>query len=146
MKTIRIKVTTDDGEEIVEDLFEATRIDQNDLSKEFSQQPALQAWWGKLYADALHELQSITQNIDIVRAGWANEIRKKASQDGKKITEAGMTEALLLHPEAEELADMLNDAKHKENLLKKAYEAIKVKGDMLVSLGAQQRSEMGVVR
>jgi hypothetical protein len=140
---LKFKVTVG-GQDKTYDLGKAVEIDENNLSPEFSQQPSLQAWWGTLAENAQHALRQEEADFEVFEATLANKIRETAAEMNPPVK---MSEAKIVEMVKSDLAytsrlARINNAKHQAELLKVAIRAIESKASMLISLGAQKRSEM----
>lgn len=138
------------------DLAEDLKINIDNLSESYIDQPGKYAWWASLAAQARAIADKIKAEVDnkedYVRKSLRGEldakVRKGLELDGEKITETKVENAIYSHPAYREGMEELQDLRIKyaqanENavLLESARAALDQRKDMLISLGAQLRSD-----
>lgn len=117
----------------------ACSIDRTRLGDEFIELSGHLAFWGDRYADA--QVAKMRAELGVKKLKGKIYLQLRASKD-KGDTEASLAarvETDQLVQEAEDLALIKTGQALK---LKSLIEAIRMKGDMLVSLGAHQRAEL----
>lgn len=128
------------GDEVyqVGDLF---HISLETISDEFANQSARMAYIGMLLAQAevaYDEARAIREEV------YADEdlgVREKWEAAGVKFTESKVKAMVLLAPDYQVAADAEREALSNFKLLRVIYDALRQRGEMLISLGAHLRQE-----
>lgn len=126
-------------------LRECVRIDDFDIQAEYIRLPADLAYWNSRYADAYRDWNSSKLELDMLCSTLSLAIRDELINQAKggRVTLAEVEQVLHTTPQ-------YRDAKQKEILaeadkarLYGVVDAIRAKKEMLISLGAHIRLEMG---
>ncbi len=124
-------------------LGECTRIDDLALDGEFIRVPADLAYWSGRYADA-HRAHLLAKHaLDTTHARLHLSIKAEADINKMKMTVADLDAAVKSHDEYLGAVLDLIDADADRLRLRGALEAVAAKKDMIQSLGAKLRAEMG---
>lgn len=141
-----------------QDLNSDLEIHPEDLNSDYCDQPAKFAWWATLAASAQAVVDRLKTKIEIqdtlirkdLKGKLDSEIREQMELDGIKVTEGKVEAAFYSHAEyleaantLKELQQQLIDAQDQARILGVAKEAMNQRKDMLISLGAAMRMDMG---
>lgn len=121
-----------------EDLF----VDRFNLSQEFEKHASRFAWYSTCYELAIDYENRVKTELERAYANLDSTFRKQMEQLGLKFTEKKIEGLVLTHATYIQLQDALNEAKLQTGLLKAAKDAMIMKKDCLISLGANQRAEL----
>lgn len=137
------KVTIKDGdEERVLDLTDLFRIDETNLTKEFTEQASLYGYFGVLMAKAEHEAAVRDLGKDQEYAVADLDWRAEMEEAGKKYTEALIRNTVLSDEEYQRISIQAAEAEFDYKLLKAIVSALQQRAEMLISLGAHIRHEL----
>lgn len=138
------------------DLAEDSKIDVNNLNQGFIEQPTIFAWYATLAAIAKSKVTKLKREVEkqdeyirkTLIGTMDGKIRKQLEIDGEKVTETKVTNAIYADVEyisnvnkLNSLKDELTEAEEQSAILEVARETMIQRKDMLISLGAQVRSE-----
>lgn len=148
------------GKKYEQDLNEDLRINSDDINESYIDQPSKFAWWAVLAAQARAKADRIKSAIEkqdeymrkILTGELDAEVRKRLELDGEKITEGKVTNGIYkderyieemnkLHNLRDEYVEANEDA----CILESAKEALNQRKEMLISLGAQLRTDLSNV-
>lgn len=123
------------------DVGKLMEIDEQDMSTEFAQHSALVAYWGAIQADLERRYAEVKQDRERMFADRYLYWRTHYSEHGVKFTESMLDasvkrDELYMKYQKKEL-----EAKHRLNVIDCIISALRVRGDMLISLGATLRHE-----
>lgn len=108
-----------------------------DLKQEFSRQASYFAHWGFLHARAEDEARRSEERKDVIGAKLGSKYRSEK----RNSKEAEIKEHITKHRKHREAVDSWHKAKFNRDILKIAVEAFKQRKDMLIQLGADNRTE-----
>jgi hypothetical protein len=131
------------GARLDEYLRECVRIDPLDIQAEFIRVPGDLAYWNDRYADALREFLISEADFKILKAQLEPLTRQALLDAGGKTTEAQVKAAIDSDDQVLEAQRRCVEAEVEKNRLYGALDAIRSKKEMLISLGAHLRAEMG---
>lgn len=120
-------------------------IDETALTQAFARQASLYARYGVLLAEAEQQLAHAERVSDVEYAATEQAWRTQYAQDGQKLTEAGVKSLIITDPMYIETQEAVEAAKRTHTILKMIVRGMEQRADMLVSMGAHVRSEMGMV-
>lgn len=140
MKTT-IKLTKETVRVDIDDLF---HIDDTDLTTEYSRQAAYYARYAVLTARAELEANKAKVRREQEYAELDGYYREDLREYGVKVTESKIKEAIRKDGSYAETIDAEINAKHRHTILKSICDALKMRADMLVSMGAHMRQEMSM--
>ena len=123
------------------DLGHFTDIDQERLSEEFATQASAYAYVGMLVAEADAVYSDVKNDKELIYAECDAKFRDDLNRTGQKFTEAVIRGLVLLDDEYKQVLEDETQALMTLKMLKALHEAMRVKGEMLISLGATLRSE-----
>lgn len=138
------------------DLAKDSQIDVNNLNQAFIEQPTIFAWYATLAALAKSRVTKLKREVDkqddYIKKTLTGKLDAKVRKDleiaGEKATETKVTNAIYADVEyisnvqkLNALKDDLTDAEADSAILDVARETMIQRKDMLISLGAQVRSE-----
>lgn len=138
------------------DLARDSQIDINSLNQGFIEQPTVFAWYATLAAIAKSNVTRLKREVekcdDYIKKTLIGtldvKIRKQLEINGEKVTETKVTNAIYADVEyisniqkLNALKDELTDAEEYSAILEVARDTMIQRKDMLISLGAQVRSE-----
>jgi len=132
------------SKELEFDIMDVFDIDNDDLSKEFSKQPALFAYFSALQADAerLTALAEFDRDAEYAAADEA--YRHALDLQDKKYTEAVIRSNVLQDEDYDAANRKFLEFQYFSNLLKLIVRALSQRSEMLISLGAQIRQEISM--
>lgn len=125
-------------------LSECVTLDDLALDEEYIRTPADLAYWNARYADALRAY--LTAKLAHETNAARLHLRVKADNDlggGKKATVADLEAMVVVDPDYQRTAMAMVEADAERQRLRGSVDAIACKKDMLQSLGAKLRAEMG---
>jgi len=108
-----------------------------DLKQEFSRQASYFAHWGFLHARAEDEARRSEEAKDVIGA----KLGLKYRSEKRNSKEAEIKEHITKHSRHREAVEAWHKAKFNRDILKVAVEAFKQRKDMLIQLGADNRTE-----
>lgn len=124
-------------------LLDCVQIEPEALQEEFIRIPADLAYWNAKYTTAYKALTFAKIAMERTAARITLEIRAVHADDKPKITE-GFVEAKLLNMMAyQTMQEAHAEAEVEKVRLHGVLEAIRAKRDMIISIGAHVRAEMG---
>lgn len=138
------------------DLAKDSQIDVNNLNQGFIEQPTIFAWYATLAALAKSKVTRLKREVekqdDYIKKTLIgtldSKVRKQLEINGEKVTETKVTNAIYADVEyisniqkLNGLKDELTDAEENSAILDVARETMIQRKDMLISLGAQVRSD-----
>ena len=124
-------------------LEDCIKIDDLALDEEFIRLPADMAFWSARYSDALKTYMLAKLESDKAKAKAHLEIKSRAELEGRKMTVGDLDASVQLDPDYLDAAVALIEADVERQKLRDAVSAIHAKKDMIQSLGAKLRAEMG---
>jgi len=123
------------------DLVADSYIDSENITAEFSKQPALLAWFGVIYQQANNSYETAKTELEIFEAKACNEARQ-CVEEKVKVTETFIKQLVMADEEYISRRQRVDALKAQAELTRRAFEAIREKGSVLISLGAHIRSEI----
>ena len=120
---------------------QAATIDPGSMQREFAEYPGVLSRWGGRYADAISEASALAEELEDLEAEVYLELRARKAQGQ---TEAELKALVRTDRRVKLKRAMALAAKSKQTRYeKKVIAALHAKKEMLVSLGAHQRAELG---
>lgn len=117
-------------------------IERDNMEHEYTRVSADQAYWNAKYADALETYG----RSKLMRQRYETLLQLEAREDlrssGSKVTEAMIVEIVAQNRQLHVMEDRELDAEVEMKRVQGVCEAVRVKREMLVSLGAHIRSEL----
>lgn len=127
------------------DLRKDLPIFQDDLSDEFANQSVLYAYYAILAAKAEAAFKECKMKLVNAESRADAQVRQQLEENGVKITEARVRSGIMQDGVVMQVRETLMLAE-KDSLIMRAIEAaFKMRADMLIRLGAMQRSEMSQI-
>jgi len=154
-RVLEIKVKTE-SMDFKGDLGEELKINIEDLNESYLDQPGKYAWWAVLSAQAISkankiksEMENLKEYINKTLMGELDlKVRERMERTGEKATEARVERAIYTHKDYKKHMEKLKrlrieyaEANGEAAILEAAKDAMDQRKDMLISLGAQLRSE-----
>lgn len=142
----RAKVNVDldlDGVNFNRTLADDLPINGADINGEFMEQPELFAWWATVSELAKDRVASTKYQLERIYATKDHAVRLELTEAKAKITEKIVENTVITSKEYQECMFELLDAKKQLGLLLAGKEALVQRKDMLISLGANMRTEGG---
>jgi len=121
------------------DLVSDTYIDPDNITAEYSKQPALLAWYGVIYQQANNAYEKSKTELEIFEAKACNEARQLCEG---KVTETYVKQLVMADEEYISRRHQVDALRAQAELTRRAFESIKEKGSALISLGAHIRAEI----
>lgn len=121
---------------------ECVNIDRSDLQTEFCRVPGDLAFWAERLASTESRIMEAKVNIDRVRSKIDQDVRAAFQARGDKLTEARISVLVDGDMQLAAAQTALAAAMHEKSRLRGIVDAIALKGQMLMSLGAIVRQEM----
>jgi hypothetical protein len=107
----------------VEDRF--IEINENELDKEWVEQPVLYFRWARKLADARLKVDEAKAELELVTAELDSKIREDPESYGiEKLTEAGVKSTILIQEEYTDALQTFNAARHQVNILDAGVNAL----------------------
>lgn len=138
------------------DLAADLKINEDDINSSFVEQPSLFAWWATLATMARAKANQLKLDMEkqedyikkTLKGELDAEVRKQFELDGVKATESKVENGIYSHPrytqameEYYQLRKTFLDADADAAFLESAKEAFNHRKEMLISVGANLRSE-----
>lgn len=140
-ESLRLEVIDING--VVYPMADLLGIDSTNLSDEYSQQAAMYGYIGTLCAGAESDYNSVKTQREAVYADVEMKVRHGiAMQPEVKSTEGLVKSLVVTDSEYLDIMELENRALGAWKKLRALTDALKQRGEMLVSLGAQLRAEM----
>lgn len=155
MEILKIDVKINDTN-VSLDLSQDMLIDVSDINKSYLDQPSKYAYWATLAALARSKANKMKQQLDkeqdylktTLTGTLDAKVRNQLELDGEKITESKVTNAIYTNPEyiayktrIDEMTKAYLDADEQARLLEVGRATLDQRKEMLISLGAQLRSD-----
>jgi hypothetical protein len=122
-------------------LSEITGIDETRLNEQFAEQPSLYAFFAIQLAEADRLVKVAQQALDQEYAAADSHYRKQYQVLEQKYTEAVIDGDVKQDEDYNKAVDVLQKAQHNKAKIKAIVDALKMRAEMLVSLGAHLRHE-----
>lgn len=144
MKEIEaVNIVTAKG--VVLNLANLLEIREANISDDFAHQAAVYGWVGVQLADAEHEVSVCKAKREEVEAELDDYHREELKAEGVKFTEAVVRSRVVLDNDYEQVADALRRAEYAQRQLRMVHDALKMRSDMLIQLGAHMRAERDMI-
>ena len=130
------------GQEYESQLDEDLHIDRFNLNEEFTKHSERFAWYATAYELAQSYENRLKVDLERLYALLDIKVRGTMTQQGMRITEKKVENAVITDNTYMDLMDRYQSAKEQTGVLKAARDAMYAKKDVLVSLGANIRAEM----
>lgn len=155
MEVLKIDVKIN-NQEINLDLSQDMIIDVNNINQSYIDQPSKYAYWATLSALARSKANKLKQKLDkeqdylktTLTGTLDAKVRNQLELDGEKITESKVTNAIYTNPEyiaykgkIDDLNVQYLEADEQARLLEVGRATLDQRKEMLISLGAQLRSD-----
>lgn len=124
-------------------LRECIQVEPEALRQEFIRIPADLAYWGERFAVAVREHLAAEHHRKVTYAKVHLIVKQTAADKGQKISEKDTEAWVEQTPEVMAARAAEIEAEGAMQLARSRRDAIMAKKDMVVSLGAQARAEMG---
>lgn len=124
-------------------LLECININPEDISGEFERIPGQLAYWNARYARALRVHLEAEINVKVTKARVYRDTREAIIAKGGKPTEEYMKSLVESNHDYMEEQYTAAAAEADKNLMYGKLDAIRSKKEMIISLGAHMRAEMG---
>lgn len=125
----------------VEKFVRDTRISEIDLDKAFLEQSSLRAYYGALAAERESFANRLETVVDAKEATLARQIRAKALDEGKKLSEKMVEELVRSDPSWIKMKNAVYEAQAQASIAKAFVQSLVDRRDMLIQLGADRRDE-----
>lgn len=153
MMDLDLKISLDvKGSKYDGNIREVMKINENNLTDEFINQPSTYAWFATLAEIASSEVESKKFELDVLRANLDTKKRETLAKEhitvddkGKekgRVTEAMVTSAILTDERYAVLHQELLELTRQQGILKAIVRALEQRKDMLIQLGSTKRQEM----
>jgi len=139
--TEMLKIRVKAGKEYDIDLNEVLSMNESNLNKAYMEQSPLFAWWSSARAIAGKYAEQLRKKLNLRRSQLMKDLRKESDEKLAKWTLSDIEARILLDEEYSLLADKIIEAEYNFNLLNSVCTALEHRKEMLISLGAQIRSE-----
>jgi len=142
----RAKVTVDldlDGVNFQRTLADDLPINGADITGEFMEQSELYAWWATVSELARDKVARTKYQLERIYALKDHEVRRTLAEAKAKVTEKIVENAVITSEEYQECMFELMECKKQLGLVMAGKEALVQRKDMLISIGANMRTEGG---
>jgi hypothetical protein len=129
--------------EFSEYLYNAVTILPEAIQEEFVRVPADLAYWGEQYSVAVSDHLHAKNARETTHARLMVEKRAAAQVTGGKLTVGDLEAAVATDPTYQEVVVAEIEAEARKAAMRTRVDAVHAKKEMLISLGAQLRAEMG---
>ena len=127
-------------------VLDAVTIDMENIQEEYIRLPALIAFWYEQYAGAKHRLAMAKMDRDTKRAQLTYSVREELVAQGSKRPAVATVDSYVdSMPEWHAAKSAHISAETETQVITGILESLRVKRDMLVSLGAHMRQELATV-
>jgi len=126
-------------------LQEIFAVNQDNLIDEFAQQASTYAYFASLQVMADNNSDICKLGLEQERAAADIDARAEMEKDGKKYTEAVIKGAIDLDEEVSKLSSARLGFEYDSKLLKAICNALEMRANMLVAMGAMLRHELGQI-
>ena len=124
------------------DIPEIFAVDEANLTSDFASQAAMFAFFSTKLADAERDKAQVEMKLEMIYAQADDAYRAEMDMNNRKYTEA-VIKSLIIRDEEYGIAKQAEiDSKYIVDLLKAIVNSLKMRADMLISLGAHMRQEM----
>jgi septal ring factor EnvC (AmiA/AmiB activator) len=125
------------------DIASFVAIDSSNLEKAFVEQSALYAYVATLYAEADHEVKDAKLHLERTEASVNQSVREllESESGGKRVVNQMVDAERIQHPDVVAAENRLLAAQLNHTMLKGIMEALRIRSEMLISLGAHRRAE-----
>ena len=127
-------------EEIERDVTAEAEIDKSNLSDEFSKQPSQYAYWAFRAEHAKKLKNEAKLQLEVFQARRGKDLRLAATT---KVTDKGIENLIKASEDYTKYYESYNKALYREGIFARIVDSFQQKGQMLISLGAHSRAEMG---
>lgn len=142
LEFLNINVKLRNGKIKTFDVKEELKIDEENLSKHFIEQPGKYAWWAVLAEIAKSYEERLEAELERIEAEADKRVRKQLELDGIKITENLVKQNIKLDKEYREALEKYQRVKKNANILGKISKAFEHRKEMLINLGAHVREKI----
>lgn len=112
-----------------------------DMQSAFVDQSALYVHYAHAKAQAHFQAKRYKQRLELLESKMDTAIRKKAVNDGEKLTEGAIKNRITASMGYQEAKDNLLEAEHIHEMLSEVVESFRHRRDMLIQAGADVRAE-----
>lgn len=137
----KVKVSAQKHE--VDSVNEDLRIDEDNLNSEYTKQPSLFTWYAVMSAESEALRDSLKFELEMLYAQIGKQVRLEIELCGDKVTEKLIDQEIARKEEYRQKKEELLEANRQFNVMKAVKEGLVQKKDMLISLGANLRGEIG---
>ena len=130
-----------DGDVLTINMDALLAVDPDDLSRQFSGQAAAYAYVATMSARAEGVLSVAKKNLEDAKARADGKWRNVLAARHDKVTEAMVSNAVLLDTEVQRVTGAMLEANQTWLLLRSLERAMNMRSEMLISLGATLRQE-----
>ena len=143
MKKMEVKLIVGNRAQVI-DIDKLLGIDNTDLITEYSRQAATYAFYASMVAEANHEVAKAKTNKEEAYAEISITVRMEFEKDEIKATEPRIKAETTIDGDYADAVNAFNEAKHNADTLSAITKALEMRADMLISMGAHMRHEMGM--
>lgn len=133
------------GDKLIKfDIPEVFALDEANLSNDMMSQAALYAFFAAKLAEAEKELAKVEFTLDMEYAKADEDFRLDLDTNNRKYTEAVIKSLITRDESYQKVKNKQIEAQYVVDLLKAIVKALQMRAEMLISLGANMRQEMGM--
>lgn len=125
-----------------EQIRDDNSFNESELNDAMIRQAALMAYYGQLVGEAQFQVDKFKMLLDIKEAQTAQRLRDELADEGKKVTEKMLEQAIMTSPTIIKHRIALNKAKRVYETMRGAMEGLRAKKDMLIQFGVRHRVEL----
>lgn len=122
--------------------LELSSPSREDLSEHMSTLPSSYAWWATMYENCSAELRKAKLDFEIWYSEQYSLQAEILGQTGRKPTIKDVESSVTTLPEYKERQTRLVELERSANILKRLLEALELKHEAMIQLGAHFRREM----
>jgi len=127
------------GDKVEIDTDKLFNIDETNLTREYAKQAALYAYYGKLYNDADRAFMRAEASKDALYAELDIAYREELKDE--KTTEGKIKSMVITDEQYTKSVNNVIYCQYRRNTLRTILDALKMRADMMISMGAHLRAE-----
>jgi hypothetical protein len=138
-----LKIKTPEGKNIPIDFIDIFYIHEATIDQDYAQQAAIFAYFSTVQAGMEKALNDVKKEVEELYAEGDLDYRAQMDQEGEKYTEGKVKANILLDEDYSKKRDEQIRLEYDVAFIKAVVNALKMRAEMLVSLGANMRQEYG---
>lgn len=132
------------GKDVEYDLREVFEVRESDITSEMVRQASLYGFFSAMQSKMEHEAVRAKARKERAYGKADEEAREEIINSGEKIREAAVRGIVLNHPKYIEAEKDYQEMVYRKDVLYQVCRTLHMKSEMLISIGAQMRSEQSM--